>query len=141
MNRGSETPAVPVRVVVFDGTCVLCSSWVAFLLRHPQHRRFRFSTTQSAPGRKLLQAHGVDAENPSSFLLLDGGRAYAESDAAIRMLCALRGVWRASAVGYLMPKPVRDRIYRWLARNRYRWFGRREQCFVPSAADRDLFLV
>jgi predicted DCC family thiol-disulfide oxidoreductase YuxK len=83
----------------------------------------------------------VDAENPSTFLLLDGGSAYAESDAAIRMLCALRGVWRASAVGYLMPKPVRDRIYRWVARNRYRWFGRRDQCFVPSAADRDLFLV
>ena len=141
MSREFEAPAATVRVIVFDGTCVLCTSWVAFLLRHEQHRRFRFSTTQSAPGRRLLHAHGVYGYNPGTFLFLDRGRAYTESDAAIRMLCALRGLWRVAALGFLLPKPVRDRIYRWVARNRYRWFGRREKCYVPSAADRDLFLV
>jgi predicted DCC family thiol-disulfide oxidoreductase YuxK len=128
-------------VVVFDGTCVLCASWVAFLLPHAERRRFRFSTTQSQVGRKLLRSHGVDAQNPGTFLFLDAGQAYTESDAAIRMLCALRGVWRGTALGYALPKGMRDALYRWVARNRYRWFGRREHCYFPSAADRDLFLV
>jgi predicted DCC family thiol-disulfide oxidoreductase YuxK len=140
MSDGPGKPAC-APVIVFDGACVLCSSWVAFLLRHAAHRRFRFSTTQSPAGRGLLHAHGVDTENPSTFLFLDAGRAYTESDAAIRMLCTLRGAWRAAAVGYVLPKRVRDGLYRWVARNRYRWFGRRKQCFIPSAADRDLFLV
>ena len=129
------------RVVVFDGTCVLCSSWVAFLLRHAERGRFRFSTTQSPGGCKLLRSHGVDAENPSTFLFLETGRAYTESDAVIRMLLALRGPWRMAALGYVLPRPMRDALYCWVARNRYRWFGRREQCFVASARDRDLFLV
>ena len=128
-------------VIIFDGNCVLCSSWVAFLLRRAERGRFRFSTTQSPAGKKLLHAHHVDPENPGTFLLLDAGRGYTESDAVIHMLCALRGAWRATALGYALPKAMRDALYRWLARNRYRWFGRREQCFVPSAADRDLFLV
>lgn len=133
------SPASPV--VVFDGTCVLCSSWVSFLLRHTERGRFRFCTTQSAPGRRLLGAHGVDAENPGTFLFLDAGRAYVESDAVIRMLCRLGGMWRAAVLGYGCPKIVRDPVYRWVARHRFRWFGRRGQCFVPGRADRDSFLV
>lgn len=129
------------QVVVFDGTCVLCSSWVTFLLRHAEHGRFRFSTTQSAAGRALLEAHGVDADNPSTFLFLEGGRAYTESDAVIRMLRAFGGAWRVAALGRVLPRRIRDAVYRWVARNRYRWFGRRQHCFFPSAADRDLFLV
>ena len=133
--------AASAPIVVFDGTCVLCSSWVAFLLRHAERRRFRFSTTQSPAGKKLLHAHGVDTENPGTFLYLDSGHGYTESDAAIRMLCALGGAWRAAAFGYALPKRLRDPLYRWVARNRYRWFGRRAQCFVPSATDHELFLV
>jgi predicted DCC family thiol-disulfide oxidoreductase YuxK len=128
-------------VVVFDGTCVLCSSWVSFLLRHAEHGRFRFSTTQSAAGRGLLETHGIDADNPSTFLFLDGERAYTESDAVIRMLWTLGGTWRVAAVGKMLPRSMRDGVYRCVARNRYRWFGRRQHCFFPSAADRDLFLV
>ena len=128
-------------VVVFDGTCVLCSSWVTFLLRNAEHGRFRFSTTQSAAGRALLEAHGVDADNPSTFLFLEDGRAYTESDAVIRMLRALGGAWRVAALGKVLPRRIRDAVYRWVASNRYRWFGRRQHCFFPSAADRDLFLV
>jgi predicted DCC family thiol-disulfide oxidoreductase YuxK len=120
---------------------VLCSSWVTFLLRHAEHGRFRFSTTQSAAGRALLEAHGVDADNPSTFLFLEGGRAYTESDAVIRMLRAFGGAWRVAALGRVLPRRIRDAVYRWVARNRYRWFGRRQHCFFPSAADRDLFLV
>lgn len=137
----SRAQAPPPLVVIFDGTCVLCSSWVAFLLRHAERGRFRFGTAQSPAGRKLLRANGVDADSPATFLLLDAGQAYTESDAAIRMLRTLRGAWRAAVLAYVCPKTVRNAVYRWVARNRYRWFGRRQQCFVASAADRDLFLV
>ena len=136
-----QDPAAAPLVIVFDGSCVLCSSWVAFLLRHAERGRFRFAVTQSPAGRKLLEANGVNADNPGTFLLVDAGQAYTQSDAAIRMLRALRGAWRAAALARVVPRPMRDAIYRWVARNRYRWFGRREQCFVPSAADRHLFLV
>ena len=137
MSRESE----PSPVVVFDGTCVLCSSWVTFLLRYAEHGRFRFSTTQSVAGRGLLEAHGVDADNPGTFLFLEGEHAYTESDAVIRMLRTLGGAWHAAAVGRVLPRKMRDALYRWVARNRYPWFGRRQRCFVPSASDRDLFLV
>lgn len=143
MIRQGAKPRAEVKplVIVFDGTCVLCSSCVGFLLRHAERRRFRFTTTQSPAGRNLLEANGVDTNNPGSFLLVEAGRGYIESDAAIRMLRALRGTWRAVTLARVVPKPLRDAVYRWVARNRYRWFGRRDQCFVPSAADRDLFLA
>lgn len=128
-------------IVIFDGTCMLCSSWVAFVLRHGARGRFRFGTTQSHAGRMLLSANGVDADNPSTFLFLEAGRTYTEADAVIRMFGTFGGVWRAAVLARIVPKPMRDAVYRWVARNRYRWFGRREACFVPSAADRDRFLL
>jgi predicted DCC family thiol-disulfide oxidoreductase YuxK len=81
-------------LIVFDGTCVLCSAWVAFALRHGAHRRFRFATTQSSAGRALLAANGIESANPSTFLFVEAGGIYTESDAVIRMLWTLGGMWR-----------------------------------------------
>lgn len=120
-------------LIIFDGTCVLCSSWVEFALRHGARDHFRFGTAQSRAGRALLIANGVQADNPSTFLFLDAGRAYTESDAVIRMLWAFGGAWRAAGLARIFPKAIRDAVYR--------WFGRRKYCFVPSAEDRDRFLL
>jgi predicted DCC family thiol-disulfide oxidoreductase YuxK len=127
-------------VIVFDGVCVLCNGWVRFLLRHDHARRYRFAAMQSESGRGLLAAHGLDPDDPNSFLLLEGGRAWTDTDAIQRVLTGLGGRWRLAVIISGCPRPLRDPLYRWVARNRYRWFGRRDHCLVPAPGQRTLFL-
>jgi len=119
-------------IIVFDGVCVLCSRWVRFLLPRDRKGAFRFAAMQSEAGQRLLAAHGLDPLDPVSFLFLDDGRAYTDSGAILGVLVRLGGAWRLMAIGYALPRPLRDALYRWVARHRYRWFGRHETCFVPS---------
>lgn len=127
-------------VIVFDGVCVLCNGWVRFLLRHDRAARYRFAAMQSAPGSALLSAHGLDAADPSSFLLLEGAHAFTQADAILRVLAGLGGAWRAAHLVRVLPRRVRDAAYRLLARNRYRWFGRHAQCMVPTEEQSGRFL-
>ena len=128
------------KVIVFDGVCLLCSRSVAFVLARDRQKQFCFATLQSTSGRALLIRHGLNPEDPDSFLLADGAAGYANSDAIIRVVTALGGAWRLAALFRLVPRLLRDRFYRWIARNRYRWFGRREACMVPSPEMQGRFL-
>ena len=128
-------------IVVFDGVCVLCSGWVRFLLKRDRGGRFRFATMQSEAGRRPMVAHGLDPDDPVSFLLIEGGRAFTDSTGILRIVVRLGGLWRLAAAGYAVPRPLRDAVYRWVARRRYRWFGRREACFVPTPETAHRFLV
>ncbi|WP_426270473.1 thiol-disulfide oxidoreductase DCC family protein [Dyella kyungheensis] len=120
-------------VIVFDGVCVLCSRWVDFILRHDRSGCFRLAAMQGTQGRALLLAHGLSPDDPSSFLLVDGGHGYSDTDAIARVLDRLGGRWRAAASALrLVPRPLRDPAYRWLARHRYRLFGKRQQCRLPE---------
>jgi predicted DCC family thiol-disulfide oxidoreductase YuxK len=130
----------PSRVIVFDGDCLLCSGWVDFLLRHDRRRRYRFAAMQGRAGRELLAAHGLDPQDPTTFLLFDPPRARTDSDAVIAVLEGLGGFWRTTTVLRAIPNAWRDAGYRWLARNRYRWFGKRTSCYLPAAGDRERFL-
>ena len=125
-------------VIVFDGVCVLCNGWVRFLLGR-DNGRYRFASMQSPAGRALLQAHGLDADDPSSFLLVENGRAFTDTDAIRRVLLGLGGPWKVAAIMAIVPRFARDPLYRWIARNRYRWFGT-TSCTVPSEAERHRFL-
>lgn len=127
-------------IIVFDGDCALCSGWVRFLLRHDRRERHRFAAMQAPTGRALLVEHGIDPDDPSSFLLLEGGQAWTDTDAIRRVVTGLGGPWRIAHVLGLVPKGLRDRIYRLVARNRYRWFGRNAECFVPTPEQRARFL-
>lgn len=128
-------------IIVFDGVCVLCNGWVRFLLRHDRNRRYRFAAMQSAPGRELLARHDLDPDDPDSFLLIDRHGAWTDTDAIRRVLAGLGGIWRVLAMLLgLVPRPLRDRAYRVTARNRYRWFGRRAQCLIPTGGQADRFL-
>lgn len=120
------------RVVVFDGYCHLCSGWVRFMARHAITPPFRLLSMQSEEGRSLLVAHGIDADDPATFLVLDGGKAYRESAGAIHVVAALGGLWRLARLAKWVPRAWRDALYRLLARNRYRWFGRRAVCYLPD---------
>lgn len=127
-------------VIVFDGVCALCSRWVRFLLRFDRKGHYRFAAMQGEQGRRLLEAHGLDPDDPLSFLLVEAGTAYTDTDAIVRVISGLGGVWRLAGVARWIPKALRDRGYRWLARNRYRWFGRHETCFLPTLEQRGRFL-
>ncbi len=119
------------RALVFDGHCHVCSGWARFLARHPSEPPFTLLAMQSPTGKHLLAAHGIDPDDPATFLVLDGGRALTESDAAIHVVAVLGGIYRTILLARLVPRAWRDRAYRLLARNRYRWFGRRDTCYVP----------
>ncbi len=119
------------RVVVFDGFCHVCTGGVRFVLRHPVDPPFEIVPMQSERGRALLVKYGIDPDDPMTFLVLDGGKAMTESDAGIHVVAALGGIWRIARAGWIVPKPVRDWLYRVLARNRYNWFGKRDTCYLP----------
>ena len=128
-------------ILVFDGVCVLCSRWVGFVLQHDRRRLYKFAAMQTAPGRKLLIDHGVDPDDPLSFLLLEQGVGYTDTDAIIRVLRSFGGRWQAAAaLVAVVPRFVRDPLYRWMARHRYRLFGRRDACTVPDPETADRFL-
>ena len=126
-------------IIVFDGVCVLCNGWVRFLLRHDREARFRFAAMQTDAGRALLARHGLDPDDPSSFLLIDNGTAWTDTDAIARVLATLGSPWTiAAALLRVMPRGMGDRAYRFVARHRYRLFGRHAACALPpeSAAAR-----
>ena len=132
----------PPPVIVFDGVCLLCSRWVRFLLKHDHAARYHFAAMQSDSGRELLQAHGLDPQSPLSFLLVEGGRGYTDSDAIARVLRGLaRRRWRwLSRAMLAVPRGLRDPAYRVVARHRYRIFGQSRQCFVPTPEQRARFM-
>lgn len=140
MNASEPTQAARDAVIVFDGVCVLCNGWVRFLLRHDRQQRYRFAAMQSDHGRTLLAAHGLDPDEPSSLLLLDGGKAWTDSDAIRHVLAGLGGAWRCAHLLGVVPRPLRNALYRWIARNRYRWFGRHDSCQLPVGDVQGRFL-
>lgn len=126
----SHSPS-EVRVMVYDGHCNVCSGWAQFHYRHTMPRPFKLVAMQSVEGRELLRSNGIDPENPATFLVLDGGRRLIESDAAIHVVTELGGLWRLVGTARMVPRAWRDALYRLLARNRYRWFGKRATCYLP----------
>lgn len=129
------------KILVFDGVCILCSRWTQFVLRRDRHKQFRFAAMQSERGRPLMIQHGINPEGPMSLLLLEGERAYTDSEAIIRVLRSLGGVWKMLALAIrIVPLFARDPLYRSVARHRYRIFGKREVCFIPTPEVADRFL-
>jgi predicted DCC family thiol-disulfide oxidoreductase YuxK len=120
-------------VILYDGVCVFCSRWVGFVAARDVQQRVRFTAIQSGYGTRLAQAFGIDPEDPDTNAVIHGGVAYFKSDAALTVLSNLPRWGRALRV---VPKPLRDAVYNLVARNRYRIFGKYEECFVPDAGMR-----
>ncbi len=145
-TRHREPPLAPTHaVIVFDGICALCNGWVRFLLRHDHKQRYRFAAMQGDSGRGLLAAHGLDPDDPSSFLLIEYDigappRISTDTDAMRRVLIGLGGAWRLAALFALLPRFMRNPLYRAVARNRYRWFGRHDTCMLLDPAQAHRFL-
>ena len=127
-------------VVLFDGICNLCSWSVQFILRRDPHAYFRFAALQSPIGQRLLHTHGIDPDILASVVLIDQGTVYLQSEAALRIVRHLHGIWPVVSMLLVVPRPLRDRFYDWIATRRYRWFGQRASCLIASAATRNRFL-
>jgi predicted DCC family thiol-disulfide oxidoreductase YuxK len=130
---------LPDRLILFDGVCVLCSRWVAFVIARDPAARYRFVAIQTPLGRTLAARFGIDAENPQTNVIVTGGRAYFKFDSVIAVLRDVPG-WRWTRVADAFPRPVRDFFYDRIAQNRYRVFGRHEACLVPTPDVRARFL-
>jgi predicted DCC family thiol-disulfide oxidoreductase YuxK len=127
-------------IVVFDAKCLLCNGWVQFLLRHDHQGVFRFASIQSAAGQALLAHAGLRVEGLQTLLVVDGTKTWQHTPAIFRVLNGLGWPWRAAWIGWLVPAPLRDYLYRWIARNRYWLFGRSETCLLPDPDFRARFL-
>lgn len=131
-------------IVLFDGVCNLCAGAVRFIIRRDRKGRFRFAALQSDVGRRFLAAAGVDApgsgEPPRSLILFAGGKVYRSSTAALLILAGLGRAWPFAATLLVIPAPLRNLVYRWVARNRYRWFGRKTVCEIPQTDESWRFL-
>jgi predicted DCC family thiol-disulfide oxidoreductase YuxK len=149
----------PSAIVLFDGVCNLCNGAVQFVLDHERtcspgsaDQPLRFAALQSEAARKVLESAvsadeaarlrtgNVDGGEPPSIVLVEGGRAYVRSTAALRIARYLRAPWRWVSVLLVVPRTLRDPVYRVIARYRYRWFGRSETCRVPEPELRERFL-
>ncbi len=122
-------------IVLFDAQCVLCSANAQFILTHDRARRFRLASMQGEVGAALFRANGMDPADPDTILLIEGSKVLRDSDAVLAIYSGLGWPWRIAAAAKAIPRAIRDPIYRWVARNRYRLFGRRETCWVPRPED------
>lgn len=127
-------------LIVFDGECVLCLANARFVLRHDGQGHFRLTTAQGPLGQALYRHFGLSTSDYQTMLVIEDGRLHTESDAALRIAHGLGWPWRAAAAARLVPRGARDAAYRLVARSRFRLFGRRPACWVPSAAQRERVL-
>ncbi len=127
-------------VVLIDGVCNLCQGLVRFIIPRDPTGRIKFASLQSDKGRELLLAAGLEADRLDTVVLLENGRVYTESSAVLRIASRLRFPWPAAYAFVIVPRPLRNMLYRVVARNRYRWFGRDEACLLPSPDIKSRFL-
>lgn len=119
-------------IIVFDGYCALCSGWAAFVLRHDPDGKFRLVSAQSPLGHALYRHYGLDPDDYETNILLSEGVAWFKSEGSIRMAEGLGFPWSLAAVFRLLPMHWRDALYSTIARNRLRWFGKRQTCYRPD---------
>ena len=128
-------------VIIFDGICNLCCGWVQYLIRRDKTMKFRFVSFQSETGQKLLnQVHENDNMN-ESIIYLKENKSFRESSAVLEILTDIGGVWKLIAVLKLIPKPIRNKLYQLIAKKRYRYFGKRATCLLPTPVNKKRFLT
>jgi len=136
MDNRKRAPAV----LLMDGTCLLCHGITRFVAARDKRGVFRFATLQSRTGTRLLAQGGMPPGDPDTFVMVKNGRYYTKSAAALRVCLRLGGLWPLLFAGIVIPAALRDRGYDYIARRRYRWFGRSEACLMPAEDVRSRFL-
>ncbi len=140
MNRDSSDPDLSGSAVLFDGVCNLCNGSVGFIIKRDPRSVFRFAPLQSDISKSILQEFGLSNDSLDTFVLVEDGKCYVRSEAALRVARRLGGVWGLFYAFIIIPRPLRDYVYGIVARHRYKWFGKREECMVPEPEHRERFL-
>jgi predicted DCC family thiol-disulfide oxidoreductase YuxK len=128
-----------MRVVYYDGLCGLCDRFIRFVVPRDQTQQYHYAPLQGTTARARLPKP-PDPEALTTLVFEDDGRFRVRSDAALAVIAGLGGAWRAVRILRLIPRPIRDAVYDWIARHRFRWFGRRDACRVPAPEERERFL-
>jgi len=127
-------------VILFDGVCNFCNSAINFVLKQDKKGVFRFAPLQSEAGRQLLHQYDLSIQEFDSFVLIDNGRVYKKSAASFRVMHHLPWYWKELQILRIIPTIFRDAIYDFIARNRYKWFGKKDQCMIPTPEMKGKFL-
>lgn len=130
----------PKKIILFDGVCNLCNGAVIFIIKRDKKDLFRFAAIQSEPGVQLIDTHGIDTSKTDSIILIEEERYFTKSSAALRIARYLSGGYPLLYAFIILPKFIRDGLYDLIANNRYKWFGKRESCMIPTPALRAKFL-
>lgn len=128
------------QIILFDGICNLCNGSVQFLIKRDKKAKFKFASLQSASGQSLLLKFGLPKDDFHSFVYIKGDHYFIKSDAGLNVLKDMRGLWQLFYVFILIPKFIRDFIYSSIAKKRYKLFGKRDTCMVPTPEIKQRFL-
>jgi predicted DCC family thiol-disulfide oxidoreductase YuxK len=128
------------RVIVFDGVCNFCNAFVNFVMDRDSRELFKFGTLQSQPAQQILTQLHLSTGDYETFLLLENGKVFTKSTAALKILRCLHGWWPWLYAFIIIPRPLRDLVYSFIARHRYQWMGKSETCRVPSPEERARFI-
>ncbi len=127
-------------VILFDGVCNLCSGFVQTIIKLDPGGKFQFASLQSEFGLEVRRKAGLDTVGLNTVILYAPPQIFTRSDVPLEIARRLGGVWKLALVGYLLPKGIRNYLYDWVARNRYRWFGKKETCWLPTPELKQRFL-
>lgn len=127
-------------IILFDGVCNLCNSSINFVIKRDKNETFKFATLQEEPGILLLKRYGIDTVDTDSIILIENGKAHIKSTAALRVARKLSNAWPLLYGFILVPPFIRNWVYSYIAKNRYKWYGKQESCMIPTPALKDKFL-
>ncbi|MEX0680429.1 MAG: thiol-disulfide oxidoreductase DCC family protein [Balneolales bacterium] len=127
-------------VLLFDGVCNFCNGWVNFVIDHDPQAHIHFAPLQSKAAHNLLRQYNISHRKMDTIILVDNGKIYEKSDALLRLFTYLTGIVRWLRFCAIIPRFIRNRIYNLIARNRYAWFGKQEQCRLPEPGIKERFL-
>jgi predicted DCC family thiol-disulfide oxidoreductase YuxK len=127
-------------VLLFDGVCNLCNSSVQFILKHEKNQHLTFAAIQSEAGKRRLAEYNINPIQTNSVILIKSGQVYTQSDAILKITQFLSFPYSLGRILFVVPKSIRDFFYKKVARNRYRWFGKRDSCMIPTPQLRNRFL-
>ncbi|PAD77595.1 thiol-disulfide oxidoreductase DCC family protein [Paenibacillus campinasensis] len=140
MAHNHKDPQSPHAIVLIDGVCHLCQGLTRFIIQRDPDGYFHFASLQSDAGQELLRQGGLPEDMSETMVLIEDGTYYTRSTAALRIVRRLRFPWPLLYIAVAVPRPLRNQLYRMVARNRYRWFGKSEECLIPTPDIRRRFL-
>lgn len=128
------------KIILFDGVCNLCNSTVQKVIENDAKNQFKFASLQSEFGQKFLEKNHLSKDEFNSMILVDGEKFYTRSDAALRIGKELKGLYKLSGLLFAFPKFIRNSVYDFVSRNRYKWFGKQESCWLPTPELKEKFI-